>query len=73
MLFKDVHLQGIKSGKITLAFRMWQKSSIKCGSLLHTSIGLVKIGKIETINENDITDEDVLNAGFVYISEKLTM
>lgn len=64
MLFKEIHLSGIKSGKITLAFRKWQKASIKCGSLLNTSVGLVKIGKIETINENDITDNDVLNAGF---------
>lgn len=65
MLFKEVHLQGIKSGKITLAFRNWQKASVKTGSLLHTSIGLVKIHNIETVNENDITDEDALNAGFI--------
>ena len=64
MLFKKVHLQGIKSGNITLAFRRWKKASIKSGSLLHTSIGLVKIGEIETVNENDISEKDVLNAGF---------
>lgn len=65
MLFKEVHLQGIKSGKITLAFRNWQKVSVNSGSLLHTSIGLVKIHNIETVNENDITDKDALNAGFI--------
>ncbi|WP_439489954.1 ASCH domain-containing protein [Algoriphagus sp.] len=64
MLFKEIHLSGIKSGKITLAFRKWQKSSIKIGSLLHTAFGLVEIRKIETVNENDITDKDALNAGF---------
>ncbi|WP_051959841.1 ASCH domain-containing protein [Sphingobacterium sp. ML3W] len=64
MLFKKVHLQGIKSGKITFAFRKWQKSSVKCGSLLHTSVGLVEIGKIETISENDITEQDAIQAGF---------
>lgn len=64
MLFKDIHLSGIKSGRITLAFRKWQKASVKIGSLLHTSIGLVEIRKIETVNENDITDKDARNAGF---------
>lgn len=64
MLFKEKHLNGIKSGKITLAFRKWQKASVKEGSLLLTSAGLIKIGKIESINENDISDSDALNAGF---------
>jgi len=56
MLFKEIHLQGIKSGEITLAFRKWQKVSVKSGSLLHTSVGLFEIGKIEAISGNDITD-----------------
>lgn len=64
MLFKEIHLSGIKSGKITLAFRKWQKPSVKSGSLLHTSVGLVEIRKIEIVNENNITDKDALNAGF---------
>lgn len=64
MLFKETHLNGIKSGKINLAFRKWQKASVKEGSLLHTSIGLVAISKLETVSENDITDQDALKAGF---------
>ncbi|ASW73236.1 hypothetical protein IQ37_09135 [Chryseobacterium piperi] len=64
MLFKEIHLQGIKSGKISLAFRNWQKASVNKGSLLHTSIGLVEIRAVEAISENDITDKDALNAGF---------
>ena len=64
MLFKEIHLSGIKSGEITLAFRKWQKVSVKSGSLSHTSVGLVEIRKIETVNENEIAEEDALNAGF---------
>lgn len=64
MLFKEIHLRGIKSGKITLAFRKWKNTSVRTGSLLHTSVGLIEIRKIETVNENDITDNDALNAGF---------
>ncbi|SFB86356.1 hypothetical protein SAMN05421747_101577 [Parapedobacter composti] len=65
MLFRGAHLQGIKSGEITMAFRKWQKVSVKSGSLLHTSVGLLEIGKIEAVNENDITDKDAVQAGFV--------
>ncbi|MBE8722496.1 ASCH domain-containing protein [Sphingobacterium pedocola] len=64
MLFKEIHLQGIKSGKINLAFRKWQKASVKIGSLLHTSVGLVEILNIEVVNEIDVTDNDASDAGF---------
>ncbi len=49
MLFKGIHLQGIRSGEITMAFRKWQKVSVKTGSLLHTFVGLLEIGKVEAI------------------------
>lgn len=29
MLFKQKHLEGIKSGKISLAFREWEKPAVK--------------------------------------------
>lgn len=64
MLFKEIHLNGIKSGRITLAFRRWQKAAVKIGSLLHTSIGLVEIRTIEIVNEKDITNKEALDAGF---------
>ena len=64
MLFKEIHLQGIKSGTIHLAFRKWEKSTIKKGSLLKTAIGLVEIIAISTIEENDVTDADIIHSGF---------
>lgn len=71
MLFKQIHLIGIRSNKITLAFRRWQKASVKTGSLLHTAIGLVEIRSIETVNEKDITDKDALSAGYADKDELL--
>ncbi|PWN70028.1 hypothetical protein C1631_008490 [Chryseobacterium phosphatilyticum] len=64
MLFKELHLQGIKSGNINLAFRRWKKASVKTGTLVKTSIGLVKIGDIEIVDENDISEEEATKAGF---------
>lgn len=47
MLFKEIHLLGIKSGKINLAFRQWKQATVKSGKLLKTSVGMVEIGAIE--------------------------
>lgn len=64
MLFKEIHLQGIRSGSINLAFRKWEKESVKKGTLLKTSIGLVEINDIEVVEEHDISDADAIQAGF---------
>jgi hypothetical protein len=64
MLFKKTHLNGIKKGAITLAFRKWQKPAVKAGTLIHTAIGLVAIKSITPILESDITEVDAINAGF---------
>ncbi len=64
MLFKEKHLNGIKSGEITLAFRRWKKPAVKSGSLLHTAVGLVEIHGIETVDEDEITYQDAVDAGF---------
>jgi len=64
MLIKEVHLKGIKEGHITLAFRKWQKASIKTGSFLHTSVGLLKINNVTEVEESDISEKDANDAGF---------
>lgn len=64
MLFKQQYLEGIKAGEISLAFRKWQKSSVKQGSLIHTSIGLIIIQKIDQIKADQITDKQARLAGF---------
>lgn len=64
MLFKNKDLQGIKEGEITLAFRRWKKASVKKGTVLKTSIGLIEILDIQPVSEAMITKQDLLHAGF---------
>lgn len=64
MLIKAVHLQGIKSRTIKLAFRRWEKPAVKEGTLLKTFIGLVKVVSISTIKESQISKKDIKDAGF---------
>lgn len=64
MLFKEIHLKGIKSGKVNLAFRKWKKPAVKQGSLLHTSVGMIKINNILSVTQNSITEHDAIQAGY---------
>ena len=64
MLIKQKQLDGILSGKISLAFRKWKNLSVKKDSLLKTSIGLVKIADITETELSQITDDDAEQAGY---------
>lgn len=73
MLFKQTHLIGIKSGKISLAFRRWKKLSVKENSEVKTAIGIVRIGKVTAVNLSAITQKDAVAAGFEQLSDLLTL
>ena len=64
MLFKQKHLEGIKSGKISLAFRKWKKLTVSEGSLIQTSAGIIKIVSVEEIALQNISDGEAEKAGF---------
>jgi hypothetical protein len=71
MLIKSVHLHGIKSGTVRLAFRRWDKPRVKEGTLLKTFIGLVKVVRITIVKEGQITKKDVRDAGFENLEQLL--
>ena len=71
MLIKSVHLHGIKSGTVRLAFRRWEKPRVKEGTLLKTFIGLVKVERITLVKEGQITKKDVWDAGFESLEQLL--
>ena len=64
MLFKSEHLNQIKTGEISLAFRKWKRPSVKKGTLMNTSIGQVQILDITKIDISSITEKDALKSGF---------
>ncbi|MGS2762011.1 hypothetical protein [Sinomicrobium sp. M5D2P9] len=64
MLFKNIHLEGIRSGEITLAFRKWKKPAVKNGTVLKTAVGQVAITGISPVNEEELTEDDALKSGF---------
>ncbi len=64
MLIRQVHLEGIKEGSVSRAFRRWRKPAVRAGSIIKTSVGLVNILEVNEINEADLTKEDAFAAGF---------
>jgi hypothetical protein len=64
MIFKLSDLEGIKAGKITLAFRKWKKPTVRKGSLVRTEIAVVEISDVSEISLAGIMDRDAVSAGF---------
>jgi hypothetical protein len=72
MIFKLPHLEGIKAGKITLAFRKWKKLSVRKGSRIKTQVAVVEILDIEPVVPEQITHSDAVKAGFDNVENLLT-
>jgi len=64
MLFRRETLDGIASGKITLAFRRWKRPTVKAGGQVRTAAGVVRIGKVDTLDPARLTERDAAAAGF---------
>lgn len=63
MLFRQAILEGIARGEVTLAFRRWQRPTVKAGTGLRTASGVVRVAAVEPIDEQKLTDADARAAG----------
>lgn len=64
MLFKKAVLDGIKAGRVTVAFRCWTKPTVRAGGALRTPVGVLAIEQVEPVEPDDILEEDAGRAGF---------
>lgn len=63
MLFKQDILERIAAGKVTLAYRRWQRPSVKAGGTLLTPVGLLAIKAVDTVAIADVTPREAKRAG----------
>ena len=63
MLIKNVVLDDIKAGRITLIFRRWKRPGVKAGGTQMTQRGVLAIDSVEVVTEHNITNEDAIAAG----------
>lgn len=63
MLFRQDILEGIVSGRVTVAFRRWRRTPPAVGATLRTSVGVLVLDRVSVIEEGDITPDDVRRTG----------
>jgi hypothetical protein len=64
MLIKNVILEKIKSGEVTLLFRRWKRAGVKAGGTQMTQMGVVGIDSVDVVTERKITEADAKAAGY---------
>ncbi|MFH5227446.1 hypothetical protein [Antrihabitans spumae] len=62
MLFTPAALEGIAAGRVTLAFRRWDRPRVKVGSTITNALGVVEIVSVEQVDS--ISDTEAEAAGF---------
>lgn len=67
MLFRQDTLDGIRDGRITLAFRRWRRPTVRTGGTLLLRIGQLQIVDVRAITDDEITDDDARRAGYASI------
>jgi hypothetical protein len=64
MLFKTKFSTLIKSKKIETAIRKWTRPTVKENGTLITAAGQLRLTSVKKINYNEITDKEIIEAGY---------
>lgn len=64
MLIRRPILERIRDGSVTVAFRRWQRPTVKTGGTLLTPIGQLAIKSVAVVPEKAITERDAIHAGY---------
>lgn len=71
MLLKLATQEGIRDGRIDLAFRRWRKPTVKPGGRLRCSVGELMIGNVEQVESTHIDDAQAVRAGYISAADLL--
>ncbi|PSK98002.1 hypothetical protein CLV63_10650 [Murinocardiopsis flavida] len=63
MLFTSEVLTGIAEGRVTLAFRRWDRPRIAAGARMRTAVGVLEVDAVEAVDPAEVGDADALAAG----------
>jgi hypothetical protein len=64
VLFRQEFLDGIRTGRVTLAFRRWQRPSVRSGGTLLTPIGQLRIESVQPVAIGQISEDEAQRAGY---------
>jgi hypothetical protein len=71
MLIRKPFLEGIREGRITLAFRRWRRPTVRAGGSLLTAAGRLEIRAVGPVARERITDAEAGRAGYASKAELL--
>ena len=63
MLFQKRFWEGIGDGSITVTFRQWKRRQVVAGNRYRTGGGIVEVIAVDTIDLDEITDDDAVASG----------
>lgn len=63
MLFKQIYLDQIATGRITEAYRRWTRPTVRSGGTLNTPVGVLFIETVDIITTAEIREQDAKKAG----------
>lgn len=69
MLLKLALLEDIKSGKVDVVFRRWNRPTVKTGGSLKTKLGQLSILSVTDMSADEVTDVDAKRAGFMDLAD----
>jgi hypothetical protein len=64
LLFPREVLDRVVRGEVDLAFRRWRRPQVTPGVLLRTAVGVIAVGDVEVVAEEEITEGEAHRAGF---------
>jgi hypothetical protein len=64
VLFKQRFWVGLRNGSLTVAYRRWQRPSVRAGGTLQSPAGLLAIDSVDMIDEDAIDDDAAMAAGY---------
>ena len=67
MLIRRDVLDRILGGEVDLAFRRWQRATVKPGGTLTTAVGVLAIDAVDVVDESAITVDEARRAGYASV------
>jgi hypothetical protein len=72
VLFRQEFLDGIRTGRVTLAFRRWRRPSVRSGGTLLTPVGQLQIESVDSVTTEQISEDDARRAGYASLEMLLS-
>ncbi len=71
MLFKQAILDGIRAGRVSVAYRRWTRPSVRAGGTLLTRVGQLAIVSVTPVDPQTIDEREAARAGHASRAELL--